>query len=228
MVRNTKTSWTRRVGAAAAVALLAGCSSDDSEPAAVEPAATAISSTTTATSTTPAASDTSAPATSVAAPVTSTSTTATATTTTAAAPAGSASPSAASLRPEISADGEILFRETVAGFVINTVRAYGEDGLDHYVLEEAFEQTYPDVFFVNGVTEATTRATSFLVSTAVSDKDLPSAENFLIAAVAVLDTTGACLGVAAYGYPTLDQTFTADNIGTCTATAVNDAFLAQH
>ena len=147
--------------------------------------------------------------------------------TTTAAPADTASPNGPT-RPEISADGEILFRETVAGFVTNTVRAYGpEVGLDEYAIQDAVDITYPSVGVTNGVTEADPKWVSFLGSYVVSEKDLPSADNAYLAAVAVMDTTGACLGVVIYGYPTLDDTFTVDNVETCTAQAVTDTFLAQ-
>ena len=128
--------------------------------------------------------------------------------------------------PEISADGEILFAETVSGFVVNTVRAYGEDGLDGYVIADAVTDVYPTLFLATGVTEADTRTVSFLSSTTVTDKDLPSAENQLMIAVAAIDTSGECLGTVIYGYPTPDQTYTVEGLEECSAQSVADAFLA--
>ena len=133
------------------------------------------------------------------------------------------------LPPEINAEGEILFRETVAGFIMNTVRAYGvEQGHDVYVIAEAFGSTYGiGLSLVGSEVAADPRSVSFLSSFTGSSKDLPSAENQYMVAVAVADTTGSCLGVVIYGFPTPSETFTADNLAECTAQAVSEVFLTQ-
>ncbi len=133
---------------------------------------------------------------------------------------------ATSATPEIGADGEILYREAVSAFVITTVRAYGEQGLDPSVVAGAVVAYYPSIGVGGYAVEADPSSIS-IMSTMLNDKDSASAENPYVFGIAVADTSGSCLGVVAYGFPTPDQTFTVEDLSVCTASEVVDQLIAQ-
>jgi hypothetical protein len=128
--------------------------------------------------------------------------------------------------PEIDALGQIAFRETVVGFVENTVIAYGEQGVDPEALAQALLQTYPSISVDGSGIDATPTSIS-LYSNTVDDKSSPAADNPWVVAVAVMDTTGACLGGAVYGFPLPTTILRFDEPQPCNADAVFEAAVAQ-
>ena len=126
----------------------------------------------------------------------------------------------------VDAEGLIEFRQTVLGFVQNTVITFGEQGTDPEAIASAVFQTYPSLTVSGSAVEATPSSISIL-STFVDDKSVAGPDNPFLFAVAVRDTSGACLGGVVHGFPLPTEVTQFEDLASCNADAVREAFLTQ-
>lgn len=129
--------------------------------------------------------------------------------------------------PELTADGRVAFAETVNNFVLNTVIAYGEQGLDMEAIAAAILDVYPSLS-VRGSAVAADGTNVSIKSNTIDDKNVDGPDNPWYVAVATMQVSGECFGAALYGHPLPTERFDVvdpADLTECTADAVYDALV---
>lgn len=146
--------------------------------------------------------------------------------TTTAATAATTTVASSEFPPELTADGRVAFAETVNNFVLNTVIAYGEQGLDMEAIATAILDVYPSLS-VRGSAVVADGTNVSIKSNTIDDKNVDGPDNPWYVAVATMQVSGECFGAALYGYPLPTERFDATELSECTADAVYAALVDE-